>query len=95
MLHYLWILISVVSALPCNKKNANLIGMFYPRCTSDHKWEPLQCHGSTGSCWCVDEEGLKISENMLPGQLVECKDAPSLMAPIASTDSHNSDKLQK
>jgi hypothetical protein len=31
-----------------------LVGAFVPRCTTDGQFERLQCHGSTGECWCVD-----------------------------------------
>ncbi|KAG7239350.1 hypothetical protein INR49_029338 [Caranx melampygus] len=33
------------------------IGAFIPQCDSDGRYRPLQCHGSTGHCWCVDRSG--------------------------------------
>uniref|UniRef100_A0A665TMX6 Nidogen 2a (osteonidogen) n=1 Tax=Echeneis naucrates TaxID=173247 RepID=A0A665TMX6_ECHNA len=33
------------------------IGAFVPQCDSDGQYRPLQCHGSTGHCWCVDSNG--------------------------------------
>ncbi|XP_044044130.1 nidogen-2 isoform X2 [Siniperca chuatsi] len=34
-----------------------IIGAFVPQCDSDGQYTPLQCHGSTGHCWCVDSRG--------------------------------------
>ncbi|XP_051915068.1 nidogen-2 isoform X31 [Hippocampus zosterae] len=33
------------------------VGVFVPQCDSDGRYRPLQCHGSTGHCWCVDSRG--------------------------------------
>jgi len=41
--------------------SGHMIGVFIPRCTRDGYFETLQCHGSTGECWCVDRvEGLEL-----------------------------------
>ena len=46
-----------------------LIGEFVPQCESDGSFSPMQCWGSAGYCWCVDEDGVEISGTGLgPGQ---------------------------
>lgn len=50
----------------------NLIGVFVPRCDENNGelYKKLQCHGSTGFCWCVTEEdGESISDE--PFRLTE------------------------
>ncbi|XP_063296068.1 nidogen-2 [Pelobates fuscus] len=34
-----------------------LLGSFVPDCDDQGNYSPLQCHGSTGYCWCVNERG--------------------------------------
>lgn len=41
-----------------NKKT--LIGAYIPRCTRLGDFEAMQCHGSTGECWCVNRDGQEI-----------------------------------
>ncbi|XP_078573939.1 uncharacterized protein LOC144860543 isoform X13 [Branchiostoma floridae x Branchiostoma japonicum] len=48
-----------------------MIGRYVPQCTEDGRYRPLQCHSSTGYCWCVDElgetiEGTKAGPGMVP-----------------------------
>uniref|UniRef100_A0A3Q2CM74 Nidogen 2a (osteonidogen) n=1 Tax=Cyprinodon variegatus TaxID=28743 RepID=A0A3Q2CM74_CYPVA len=33
------------------------VGAYIPQCDSDGQYQPRQCHGSTGQCWCVDSRG--------------------------------------
>ncbi|XP_075905464.1 nidogen-2 isoform X12 [Nelusetta ayraudi] len=33
------------------------VGAFVPQCDTDGRYRPLQCHSSTGHCWCVDSRG--------------------------------------
>ena len=31
-----------------------MLGAFRVSCKEDGNYEPMQCHGSTGYCWCVN-----------------------------------------
>ncbi|XP_078418707.1 uncharacterized protein nid2a isoform X5 [Cetorhinus maximus] len=43
-----------------------LVGLHIPECDGEGNFRPLQCHGSTGYCWCVDERGQEISGTRTP-----------------------------
>eukprot|EP00062_Callorhinchus_milii_P004218 gi/632942351/ref/XP_007886366.1/ PREDICTED: nidogen-2 isoform X2 [Callorhinchus milii] len=44
------------------------VGFYAPECDEDGKFRPLQCHGSIGQCWCVNERGQEIpGTRNLPG----------------------------
>lgn len=38
------------------------IGVYVPQCLDDGRWSPVQCWGSVGTCWCVDEQGAKTGQ---------------------------------
>lgn len=55
---------------PCQKLKAKLethqvVGAFTPHCTDDGAFEKMQCFGSTGECWCVNEMGREIEGTKL------------------------------
>ena len=35
-------------------------GAYIPQCTEQGHYEQMQCHGSTGYCWCVTFSGEEI-----------------------------------
>ncbi|XP_075388285.1 nidogen-1 [Tenrec ecaudatus] len=35
-------------------------GLFVPECDEHGQYSPTQCHGSTGYCWCVDQDGREM-----------------------------------
>ena len=39
-----------------------IVGTYIPQCEDDGSYSAVQCHGSTGYCWCVDGEGNKLVE---------------------------------
>jgi len=47
-------------------ENCDGEGCFIPQCTENCEWEPIQCWGSTGSCWRVDENGVEIEGTSQP-----------------------------
>ena len=52
------------TAAPCTEQlesSGTQLGAFVPQCDGAGQYEPLQCHGSTGYCWCVDTAGARIS----------------------------------
>ncbi|XP_050988516.1 nidogen-2 [Labeo rohita] len=42
------------------------IGAFIPQCDEEGQYRPLQCHGSTGHCWCVDSRGQERAGTRTP-----------------------------
>lgn len=52
---------------------AHMIGEYIPQCESDGSYAALQCHGSTGYCWCVDRDGNEIvGSRKQPGDMPAC-----------------------
>ncbi|XP_072037591.1 uncharacterized protein [Amphiura filiformis] len=56
-----------VQLTKCQQQRADLTarpplpGQYIPGCNSAGEYEPLQCHSSTGQCWCVNERGVEIT----------------------------------
>uniref|UniRef100_A0A3Q2P057 Nidogen 1 n=1 Tax=Fundulus heteroclitus TaxID=8078 RepID=A0A3Q2P057_FUNHE len=36
------------------------VGQYIPECDENGDYVPVQCHGSTGQCWCVDRYGQEV-----------------------------------
>ncbi|XP_046859506.1 neurogenic locus Notch protein-like isoform X3 [Xenia sp. Carnegie-2017] len=53
----------------------DLLGAFLPQCEEDGSYSDVQCHPSTGYCWCVDSEGEKIAETLTRAGGVNCTEA--------------------
>ena len=70
-----------VAADKCNDARdaavgANLIGNFIPQCKATGEWKEVQCHGSTGYCWCAaSDTGNKLMGTDVQGPPTEefCK----------------------
>ncbi|XP_029454190.1 nidogen-2 [Rhinatrema bivittatum] len=41
-------------------------GLHIPQCDDQGNYQPLQCHSSTGHCWCVDAAGQEIPGTRTP-----------------------------
>ena len=48
---------STCKAIQLTASNHTLIGSYLPQCEEDGSFSRVQCHGSTGYCWCVEPEG--------------------------------------
>uniref|UniRef100_A0A3Q3ANY0 Thyroglobulin type-1 domain-containing protein n=1 Tax=Kryptolebias marmoratus TaxID=37003 RepID=A0A3Q3ANY0_KRYMA len=44
----------------------SLLGAYVPQCDEHGQYQPQQCHGSTGYCWCVDSRGQEIPGTRTP-----------------------------
>ena len=59
------------ASTPCERardaaEQPHRVGSFAPRCDADGAFEPLQCSGSTGYCWCVDDVGRELAGTQTP-----------------------------
>ncbi|KAM3863357.1 nidogen-1 [Diretmus argenteus] len=62
------------------------VGQFIPTCDEHGAYEPMQCHGSTGHCWCVDRNGQEIPGTRSgPGSRPMCIDHDGGRPPVGPT----------
>ncbi|XP_029925797.1 nidogen-1 [Myripristis murdjan] len=62
------------------------VGHFIPQCDEHGAYEPIQCHGSTGHCWCVDRNGQEIPGTRSgPGSRPMCIDHDGGRPPVGPT----------
>lgn len=58
----------VASEAPCSVLRdgvmaSGLLGAYVPQCEADGSFSSVQCHASTGYCWCVAEQtGMPVSD---------------------------------
>uniref|UniRef100_A0A671U8T6 Nidogen 2 n=1 Tax=Sparus aurata TaxID=8175 RepID=A0A671U8T6_SPAAU len=43
-----------------------IVGAYVPQCDANGQYRSLQCHGSTGHCWCVDTRGQERAGTRTP-----------------------------
>lgn len=48
------------------QSRTGLDGAFIPQCDEQGQYRSLQCHGSTGHCWCVDSSGQERAGTRTP-----------------------------
>ena len=65
-LFLLFLMFTNVLSRPCEPSASLVVGIYSPQCNEDGSWKKLQCHGSTGFCWCVDSEGNEVKEPFKP-----------------------------
>ncbi|XP_076600052.1 nidogen-1 [Chaetodon auriga] len=62
------------------------VGQYIPACDENGAYEPMQCHGSTGQCWCVDRNGQEIPGTRSgPGSRPMCIDHGGVPPPVGPT----------
>ena len=49
-----------------------LVGVYHPQCDEDGSYKAKQCHGSTGFCWCVNDQGQRMNAPVPPGVRLDC-----------------------
>ena len=59
----------ICQAIKDSHNGSHRIGEYVPQCEEDGRFAAVQCHGSTGLCWCVDPEtGKPWGGRMVRGQ---------------------------
>ncbi|GFU51949.1 SPARC-related modular calcium-binding protein 1 [Trichonephila clavipes] len=53
-------------------EKGNQVGLFVPECKEDGSYADVQCHVSTGYCWCVDESGKPIRGSSIQNERPNC-----------------------
>ena len=51
-----------------NQGGPPMVGAFLPSCKLNGDYEEVQCHGSTGYCWCVDKLGNELEGTRIRGE---------------------------
>ncbi|XP_068165011.1 nidogen-2 [Antennarius striatus] len=72
-----------------------IVGAYVPQCDADGEYTPLQCHGSTGHCWCVDRRGQeRAGTRSSPGTpTVDCDKPDEPQRPKTQCE-HHRDSVQ-
>uniref|UniRef100_A0A667XT86 Nidogen 1 n=1 Tax=Myripristis murdjan TaxID=586833 RepID=A0A667XT86_9TELE len=62
------------------------VGQYVPQCDERGSYEPTQCHGSIGQCWCVDAAGQEIPNTRTgPGSRPLCIEQTVTPPPVGPT----------
>ncbi|GIY17534.1 SPARC-related modular calcium-binding protein 1 [Caerostris extrusa] len=54
-------------------------GVFVPQCREDGSYAEVQCHRSTGYCWCVDEDGKPVRGSSIQNERPKCDQKGTLL----------------
>ncbi|XP_047459404.1 nidogen-1 [Mugil cephalus] len=70
------------------------IGLYVPSCDENGEYEPMQCHGSTGQCWCVDRNGQELpGTRSRAGLRPSCIDHNTVTPPVGPRPRPDVDSL--
>lgn len=67
--------VPLLSTCQLQRKQASerkLIGAFIPRCSPEGHFAAVQCHASTGECWCVDKQGKELLGSRKRAEVPNC-----------------------
>uniref|UniRef100_A0A671UBP2 Nidogen 2 n=1 Tax=Sparus aurata TaxID=8175 RepID=A0A671UBP2_SPAAU len=72
-----------------------ITGAYVPQCDANGQYIPLQCHGSSGHCWCVDSNGQeRVGTRTAPGTTpIDC-DKPEEQERVKTQCEHHRDSVQ-
>ena len=93
---------AVVGATACRRRQqqekqncGGNFGCFITQCSREGAYSSIQCHGSTGYCWCVDANGQKLLDTeKAPGTGVpNCHPTHSPEIPSSTLSAKTDDKL--
>ncbi|XP_078726451.1 nidogen-2-like [Lampetra fluviatilis] len=57
---------SVLGAASPRGPRPPIVGRYVPQCDEHGAFRPVQCHGSTGNCWCVTRDGQEVAGTRSP-----------------------------
>ena len=84
---------------PCNRlqdkidREGHVLGEYWPQCKDDGLFYPKQCVFKTRSCWCVAQDGERLSDEVFFDSLTRLKEY-ECQAPASRPDiNHNQDGL--
>ncbi|CAL8367216.1 unnamed protein product [Gadus morhua 'NCC'] len=78
------------SLLVASEYRPRPVGHHVPTCSDRGDYTPVQCHASTGHCWCVDHRGQEIPGTRFgPGQRPSCIDHGDSQPPVRPTPRPN------
>ncbi|XP_059506644.1 testican-1 isoform X2 [Stegostoma tigrinum] len=62
-----------INKIQRQSRGKHLLGTFIPRCSEDGYYKPIQCHSSSGQCWCADKYGNELAGSRREGTPI-CED---------------------
>ncbi len=66
--------VSTCNLIGQRQANQTLIGAYMPQCEESGLFSEVQCHASTGYCWCVDPMSGKPASELVRGDEIQCSE---------------------
>lgn len=64
--------VSLCNLIEFKLANQTLLGAYQPQCEDEGSFSEVQCHGSTGYCWCVDPVSGRPRSELTRGEELQC-----------------------